>query len=300
MHECSNKNDIEYWLSLIRLRFAEAAPRLLPLFDVYAAEAIFGRKYISPDLIVLPAGAKILEIGAGSFLLSLQLVREGFDVTALEPTGDGFSHFQEMRKIILEEGAARDLQPLILDIPVEQLDFDGCFDYAYSVNVMEHVDDVEKALSNVGKGLVVGACYRFTCPNYLFPYEPHFNIPTLFSKTLTERILGSKIFSSQSMPDPAGTWKSLNWINVIQVGRIVRKQPGLNPSFDRSMLVKTLERIATDSVFAERRSPLIRSLILLIVRSRMHKLFGLLPASLQPIMDCRIEKFNSEVRQWRR
>lgn len=297
MHECSTKNDIENWLALIRLRFAEAAPRLLPLFDVYAAEAIFGRQYISTDLMALPVGAKVLEVGAGSFLLSLQLVREGFDVTALEPTGEGFSHFSEMRKIILEEGVARGLQPLILDIPVEQLDFDGSFDYAYSVNVMEHVEDVEKALSNIAKGLTVGACYRFTCPNYLFPYEPHFNIPTLFSKKLTERLLGWKIFGSQSMPDPVGTWKSLNWINVIQVGWIVRKQPELNPKFNRSMLVTTLERIATDSVFAARRSPLIRTLILLLLRLQAHKLFGLLPASLQPIMDCRIEKkSSSEVR----
>ena len=202
-----------------------------------------------------------------------------------------------MRKIILEEGMATDLQLQILDIPVEQLDFDGCFDYAYSVNVMEHVHDVEKALSNVAKGLAAGACYRFTCPNYLFPYEPHFNIPTLFSKKLTERILGWKIFRSESMPDPAGTWKSLNWINVIQVGRIIQRQPELNLTFNRSMLVAALERIATDSVFAERRSPLIRSLIILLVRLQAHKLFGLLPASLQPIMDCRIEKkSNSEIR----
>ena len=57
MHECSSKNDLENWLASIRLRFAETAPLLLPLFDIYAAEAIFGRQYISGYLMALPVGA---------------------------------------------------------------------------------------------------------------------------------------------------------------------------------------------------------------------------------------------------
>ncbi len=290
MHEFSTNNDIESWLASIRVRFSQSAPHLLPLFDIYAAEAIFGRRYISADLKALAIGAKVLEVGAGSFMLSLQLVREGFDVTALEPTGAGFSHFFELRKIIFEDVEAKELQPRILNMSVERLDFDGCFDFAYSINVMEHVDDIEKAISNVVKGLVVGACYRFTCPNYFFPYEPHFNIPTLFSKVLTEKFLGWKIFGKDSMQDPIGTWNSLNWINAIQVRKIVRKQAGLDLKFNRTILVTTFERIATDPLFRERRSPLIRNLILILLRLQIYKLFGLLPAIFQPIMDCSIEK----------
>lgn len=301
MHDPSDQNDIGSWLLSLRARFESAGPSLLPLFDVYAAEATFGRQYISADLMALPAGAKVLEIGAGSFLLSLQLVREGFSVTAVEPTGGGFSHFYEMRKIILEEAEARDLRLYVSYVPVEELDSEECFDFAYSINVMEHVEDVGKALRNVVRSLVVGGSYRFTCPNYLFPYEPHFNIPTLFSKALTQRVFGRKIFRGQRMADPVGTWKSLNWINVIEVRRILGRQPELSARFNRFMLVTTLERIAFDSVFAARRSPLIRRFILQLVRLRAHKLLGVLPVSLQPIIDCSIvREFDSGGPTWRR
>ena len=174
------------------------------MFDTYAAEAIFGRQYIASDLGRLRNGARVLEIGAGSLLLGCQLVREGFEVSALEPTGAGFGHFERMRELVLREALAQGCCPRLIDLPAERLEVTGYFDFAFSVNVMEHVNDVTQVLEAVGRSLVEGAWYRFTCPNYLFPYEPHFNIPTAFSKGLTERILGRKIFASKRVPDPVG------------------------------------------------------------------------------------------------
>jgi hypothetical protein len=290
MPESGTSIPIEAWLVEVRSLFAESTPELLTLFDTYAAEAVFGRRYIDSDLRCMRPGGKILEIGAGSLLLSCQLVKEGFDVTALEPVGDGFSHFDQMRQLVLGVARSSGCCPLIIDRPAEALDAIHCFDYAFSVNVMEHVNDVASVLKNVGKSLVVGASYRFTCPNYLFPYEPHFNIPTLFSKQLTERMLGRMIFGSRTVPDPQGTWKSLNWVNVVQIKRAVRQLHGLKLTFNRSMLTSTLERIASDTEFADRRSPAIRNLILILVRLRIHFLFRLIPAALQPIMDCLVEK----------
>lgn len=292
---------IESWLESVRSRFVKARPELLALFDTYAAEAKFGRRYIASDLGRLRPGGSILEIGAGSLLLSCQLAREGFDVAALEPVGDGFSHFDQMRQLVLVEAHSQGCCPKILDRPAEVLDAVDRFDYAFSVNVMEHVNDVASVLEKVGRSLAVGASYRFTCPNYLFPYEPHFNIPTFFSKTLTEKLLGRKILGSQKMPDPIRTWRSLNWINVVQIKRIVRRLSGLKVIFDRSMLPSTLERVALDKEFAGRRSPAIRSLILVLVRLRIHLLFRLVPATMQPIIDCRIEKTTDiEAREWRK
>lgn len=290
MHDAGEAFSIEHWLDEVRSQFVDAASELLPLFDTYAAEALFGRRYIDSDLEGLRPGARVLEVGAGSLLLSCQLTREGFEVTALEPIGDGFSHFDQMRQMVLNKARSLGCCPTILDLPAEHFAAVNCFDYAFSVNVMEHVDDVGRVLENVGISLTAGATYRFTCPNYLFPYEPHFNIPTLFSKQLTERLLGRKIFGSQKVPDPSGTWKSLNWINVVQVGKYVRRLSGFTMTFNRSMLVSTLERIASDQDFAGRRSPAMRGLLLVLVRLRMHHLFRLVPAVFQPIMDCRVEK----------
>jgi SAM-dependent methyltransferase len=281
---------IETWVAEVRPQFVDSAPELLPLFDAYSAEALFGRRYIDSELKRLPRGARVIEVGAGSLLLSCQLIREGFEVTALEPIGDGFSHFDQMREMVLDKARSLGCCPTILDLPAEALAAVDCFDYAFSVNVMEHVDDVGRVLETVGKSLKVGSTYRFTCPNYLFPYEPHFNIATFFSKTLTERMLARKIFGSQKVPDPIGTWKSLNWINVIQIKRVVRRLSGLEVTFNRSMFAATLERVALDTEFAGRRSPVIRGLILMLVRMRIHFLFNLIPSAMQPIIDCRIEK----------
>ena len=103
-------------------------------------------------------------------------------------------------------------------------------------------------------------------------------------------MLRRKIFANRTLPDPGGTWKSLNWINVVQIKRVVRRLSGLKVTFNRSMLPSTLERMALDTEFAVRRSPAMRSLILFLVRLRIHVLFCVIPAAMQPIMDCRIEK----------
>jgi hypothetical protein len=157
---------------------------------------------------------------------------------------------------------------------------------------MEHLDDVERVLETVGKSLTVGASYRFTCPNYLFPYEPPFNIPTFFSKQLTERLLGRKVFESRRVPDPSGTRKSLNWINVLKVERFVRRLSGLRVSFNRAMLVSRLARVASDPDFAARRSLSMRRFLSDLLRFRIHYLLWFLPVPLQPIIDCSMQKIS--------
>jgi SAM-dependent methyltransferase len=294
MRDAVKPDSIEWWLADVRAFFIEKAPLLLPLFETYSAEAVFGRRFIALDLERLQPGARVIEVGAGSLLLSCQLVREGFDVTGLEPTASGFSHFEQMRQMVQERATALGCSPRVLSLTAEDLSEHNRFEYAFSVNVMEHVDDVARVVANVGRSLVVGASYRFTCPNYLFPYEPHFNIPTLFSKRLTERVLEQKIFGCKDMPDPAGTWRSLNWISVVQVKRIAKKLPWLRVNFDRLLLVSTLERICSDKDFANRRSPMVRKLLTLFVQLRLHLLLGYMPVILQPIMDCRMEKISDQ------
>jgi SAM-dependent methyltransferase len=296
MRDALKPDSIEWWLADVRAFFMETAPSLIPLFDTYSSEAVFGRSFIALDLERLQPGARVIEIGSGSLLLSCQLVREGFEVTGLEPTASGFSHFEQMQQMVQERATALGCSPRVLNLTAEDFSENNRFDYAFSVNVMEHVDDVARVVVNVGRCLVVGASYRFTCPNYLFPYEPHFNIPTLFSKRLTEMVLTQGIFNRKNMPDPSGTWKSLNWINVVQLRRIYTKLPWLRVTFNRLSLVSTLERISSDREFSNRRSPAIRKLLILFVQLRLHQLLRFMPVTIQPIIDCRVEKiYDSEV-----
>lgn len=292
MPEICELSPMEDWLVDVREHVHKSAPDISTILDTYEAEARFGRQFIAADLDRLAKGASVLEVGAGSLLLSCQLVREGFKVTALEPVGEGFAHFDRLRELILERAGVLGCVPELLNQPAEELLIKDYFDYAFSINVMEHVDDVERVVKNVGNSLMVSASYRFTCPNYLFPYEPHFNMPTLFSKRLTERVLGRKILDCKKMPDPSGTWKSLNWISVLQVWNVAKRLPGLRVTFNRRLLVSTLERIAFDQNFANRRSPAVRKVLLLLVRLRLHQPLQFMPAMLQPIMDCRLQKIS--------
>ena len=291
MYSTSDSNAIEFWLDAVQSEFENSAPDLLDLFRIYAEEAKLGHTYIEADLAALSQHAKILEVGAGSLLLSCQLIREGFQVTSLEPIGSGFSHFDRMRDIVLKVARNLEIAPIILDAKAEALTVQDYFEYAFSVNVMEHVDDVQRVIERVGSSLCENAMYRSTCPNYSFPYEPHFNIPTLFSKRLTEKFFYSKIFK-HTMPDPKGTWESLNWITVSSVKKIIESQPYLTLKLHQSMLASMFARINTDKEFAKRRSPLVVKCIRMIVFLRLHLLLPIISASLQPVMDCVITKRN--------
>jgi SAM-dependent methyltransferase len=290
MLEINELPTMESWLADVRKHMLRSAPGMLPLLDVYEGEARFGRRYIAADLARLTKGATVLEVGAGSLLLSCQLVREGFKVVALEPVGDGFSHFERLRELILQRAETLGCVPQMLNQRCEELSIRDYFDYAFSINVMEHVNDVKAVIVNIGDSLRPAANYRFTCPNYLFPYEPHFNIPTLFSKKITEKIFKNKIFKGNKLPDPRGTWKSLNWITVWQVGKIANRLPGLKVVFNRLFLVSTLERIGSDKEFALRRSRWVRAFILWLIKLRLHRLAGFAPIALQPVIDCTLTR----------
>ena len=281
---------IEDWIDYVRKAFMRFEPELIDLFETYAGEALFGRKLIQSDLVRLRRGARVLERGAGANLLSCQLVREGYEVTALEPIGDGFTHFERMKQLVFECARLQACTPSVINAKAENFVDDECYDFAFSINVMEHVSDPEQVIRNVVRSLVDGGTYHFTCPNYLFPYEPHFNIPTLFSKSLTEYAFREKIYSSPVVVDPEGTWRTLNWINVMEVRRIVKQIPNLKIRFNRNLLSTTIARIVTDQEFAARRSPAIRALLTLFVWLKLHCLLVMIPLFCQPGIDCRIEK----------
>ncbi len=263
---------------------------LLPLFDTFAQEARFCRRWLAPSLDYLTGGSRILEVGAGLLLVSCQLQKEGFAVTALEPIGIGFSSFSELQGLILKYAEDHRFAPTIIPISIEEFETDTKFDFAFSLNVMEHVHDVQIALRQISSALALGGEYRFMCPNYSFPYEPHFNIPTLASKRLTEIVFRKAIYQSTRVTDPRGTWESLNWINTNQVSRIVASLEGMSAIFDREALARTLERIGTDPVFASRRSKWLRRLVGFLVKLRIHRATVHIPLFMHPIIDCRICK----------
>lgn len=278
---------MDEFLFRIRTHLDSHARELLPLFDTMAAEAKFARQWLSEDLAQLPSQPALLEVGGGVFLLSCQLAAEGFDITAIEPTGEGFNEFKQLGEIVLELAA---VNPTIAPCKAEDFVSDKRFDFAFSLNVMEHIDLPEEAIARVSDVLKPGASYHFMCPNYVFPYEPHFNMPTVLTKRLTARVMRRRIEDSSRMEDPEGVWRSLNWITVPKVARFARRDPRLTLDFRRGTMVSMLERALMDKEFASRRPDWMVSGIRMAVGLRLHRLAGLIPATLQPVMDVRLTK----------
>ncbi len=275
-------NDIEAHLASVRPDFVE-------YFKIFADEALFARSWLDEDLKTLAKGSSILEVGAGLMIMSAILVKEGWRVFALEPVGQGFSMFEKLQAIIHPYLVSKGIAPEVISLPIETFKREKAFDYAFSVNVMEHIDDVKLGINNVVSALKFESAYRFTCANYHFPYETHFNIPTLFTKSLTERLLGRIIFNSKRCKDPVGTWRSLNWITVTQVKKICKKLP-VTLDFNKNILKSTLERAVADKQFSARRSNVVIYLIRIIVFLRLHKVTNLFPVELFPLLDCKITR----------
>jgi len=281
---------VDDFLERARQYVESEAPHLGALFGIMAGEMRFARAWLDEDLRRLPKGAPILEVGGGVFLLTCQLVREGFSVTAIEPTGVGFGEFEELGTVVLMLAALDGAVPTIVRCGAEAFESDSRYSLAFSVNVMEHVDAPDKVIARVAAVLSAGASYRFLCANYVFPYEPHFNIPTFGSKALTLRLMRARIETSTRMDDPVGVWKSLNWISVPQVKRMAGADKSLDVRFQTRTLPWMLERAVNDGEFAKRRARwmvavigMCRSLGLLRIASRI-------PAVIQPIMDVRLTK----------
>lgn len=283
----SKNNAISHWLEILQAEILQTQPELAELLETYAAEAIFARNLLDSNLMSLPKQAQILEVGAGSLILSCQLVREGYSVTALEPIGQGFSHFNALQKVVLDLSKKGGFCPNVLQIHAEHLDKQESFDFAFSINVMEHVDNISKVIKSVVDSLKLSAIYRFICPNYTFPYEPHFNIPTIYSKRITEAIFKKKIYANSNMTDPVGTWRSINWISVNLVRDIARKNNN-KVVFNKNLLVEMIERVVNDPIFNARRPSWVKLIFELAINLKIHKLTQYIPAGVQPIMDCSV------------
>lgn len=278
---------VHAWIDRAAERVRAAAPDLVKVIGDYAGEAHFGTDVIAADLAIAGPGARILEVGAGSGLLSAALQSAGFLVTALEPLGSGFSHMGRLRAIVLDLARADACLPETLDSPAEYLEGAGPFDLAFSINVMEHVADPAAVLRRVVASLRPGGRYRFVCPNYTFPFEPHFNIPTLGTKARTWRVFERRIVTSPVVVDPAGTWASLNWISVGSVRRACRAA-GLVPVFDRDITATFLRRALDDPTFQRRHGAAMRAAAGIVRGLRLDRMTALLPPSAHPAMSCHI------------
>lgn len=225
----------------------DTAPDVLARrLDTYLNECRVGLDLIEPLLDEQP---RMLEVGAGIGALSAFLASEGFDIVAIEPAGPGFDVVAMIRRAIDAQlgNAGRDVHDAGVDEIPDGL---GPFDLVFSVHVLEHVPDVESALASMQEQLAPDGRSVHVCPNYAFPFDPHFGIPLVPGRpAVTTALLPASIRSS-------GLWQSLNFVTAGQVRRSANRL-GASVEFRSGVLGEMVDRLDSDPVFRERHERLV-------------------------------------------
>lgn len=212
--------------------------------EVYANEMRMTLELVGEKL---EPGLKMLEVGAGLCLFSVFLRKQGYDITALEPSVSGFGKFEIAKRVILD--AYADLNLRVLEFPAQNLE--SCndrFDLIFSNNVLEHIPELEEAWLGMCAVLKPKGMMVHNCPNYFFPYEPHLGIPILkFFPQLSEFFFRKRVDKYRAI------WDSLNFVTYFDIRRISRIH-GMDVRFKRGLLLEALNRIERDPLFRERHS----------------------------------------------
>jgi SAM-dependent methyltransferase len=119
------------------------------------------KKYLFKD-------KKILEVGGGIHLLT-SFLHQDYDITSIEP-GSFADFIDVLRNKILNQ---HDLK--VYTTKVENFTTNTKFDFIFSMNVLEHTDDIKQHIMSCMNLLKDEHSFLYIqCPNYAFPFEPHF------------------------------------------------------------------------------------------------------------------------------
>ena len=266
---------------------ASERPELIDTFLTYQNEALAARKFLDRSLVELNAGAEILEVGGGITALAIQLASEGFNVTTVEPVGEGFSDISFIIQIFSHIAIKENVPFNFIGSPIEECHFSQQFDFIFSINVMEHLKDPYAVLMQMNNALKPGGKYRFFCPNYDFPYEPHFG-KWLWQRRgnafylAIARANGVKTDSIQQK----GLYESLNFITLRKLKSFSR-QNGISLFENQLALTNLVNRSLHDSNLRQRHKSLAAAITILRGVGLL-KLARFLHPNFQPIIDATI------------
>lgn len=205
-----------------------------------AGEAEKALEMIEPHLA---PGLRLLEIGGGAGLVHARLRARGFDVISLEPGGAGFGdrHRAGLRLLHHLEIDPRGW----LQTGIE--DFTGVppFDVIFSYFVLEHLADLDRSFRAMAALLAPGGLMVHCCPNYVVPYEPHYNLLLVPGRPRLTALFRPGL-------SRAGLWRGLNFITARQVAGLCARH-GLTPNFRPGMGARACERLLADPLFAARK-----------------------------------------------
>lgn len=273
----------------IKKSIQKESPELINLFDIYANEAMISRTLLDKNLKQLEPGAKILEVGGGILALATQLASEGYRIETVEPISGGFTEISYIMNKYLEVADYQNSGLNLIKSPIEECTFNENFDFIFSINVMEHLKDPYVTLENLVSLLNHNAVYRFICPNYDFPYEPHFG-KILFSRKnnsffLPEHRAKSKLIKSSEI---LGLYESVNFITL---RKILRKCIDNNFSYkiNTYAFYEILVRSIDDHMLTSRHRRF-KLIVKIFSIFRIISIFKKFPPLIAPVCDIEVKK----------
>ena len=254
------------------------------LFHTYVREAQFFWKFLSP-LIANVGPKRVLEVGSGIGILSLLAATKVPSVTSLEPESSGFARMGTFRNHALKLWRGQ-LIPSYRNAFVEELPKEDAFDFIFCVNVLEHVARPQDLIEAVFRRLTPGGFAWFVCPNYSFPYEQHFEIPIVFSKSITQRLFRKRINQRRSLDEPLQFWQELSWPTQRSIKDALAAS-GIAVDFRAEVLAGYFARI-DDSEFLDRKATWLRIVKPLI--KTLKPVVMVLPQRITPVIEFLISK----------
>jgi len=253
----------------------------------YFGEALFFAKTISAKLGELPDSARVLEIGGGIGFVSRVLALRGHRVTCFEPSSRGFSRMAALNQLV--ESAWKPAPPSI-EWRAEPFSSRLCgserFGFIFATNVLQHVASPASLVAEAASLLAPGGSARFICPNYSIPYDPHFNIPTFWSKRFAYRLFRRRIIAYPLQESPQALWEDLSFPSA---GRLLRdlSRVGISAHLSRDIALAYGERLS-EPRFIERKGSTFR-LLVRPLRRPLQRTLELMPPRLLPLVDLRID-----------
>jgi 2-polyprenyl-3-methyl-5-hydroxy-6-metoxy-1,4-benzoquinol methylase len=260
--------------------------------DLYVNEAKFIYSLIEKELDVEPMN--FYEIGSGIGLLSRMVAEKGHTVIATEPATSGFGVVKVLQKVIEKSFNTETKVPVYYLETAEDLftnlqSENKKFNYIFCANVVEHVINLPKFFDSIIPLISHNGTFRFVCPNYAIPYEPHFGFITLFSKKLTFKFQKRKILEleKQRKENLVEFYNELSFPNIQKINKVLKNR-NIEILYSRSATFEYVKRATNDEIFITRKK------IISFFVSKSGKLLPIfikiLPKSILPIIDCRIRK----------
>ena len=234
--------------------------------DFVLTDVLFAFKEIY-SLIDDKKVSNILEIGSGTGILLKELSRIFSEKTfhGLDPHQRGFYNYEKISKKISNNNL------LIFNDELETFSSNESYDLIFSFNVFEHLENqkiyikkIDNLLKKDGKSVIL-------CPNYDFPYEPHFIIPIIYNKNITYKFFKKKITDHEKITGEKGLWDGLNFCSKKKLKKyLIRNDYQFN--FDQGIKDRLLQRIDDDkSLYFEKRQGIVAKIAKIAKKLKLDK-----------------------------